>query len=497
MEQQKHKSIDCLNTALRDVHVSEQTQELRLSDGMPDIGRVICAWGQAILRSKEWHSDHIAFSGGMMIWVLYAPEDGTEERCVSTWIPFQNQWDLPEGLPEGTIRIQALPRFSDARSVSSRKMLIRAGISVMAEAFVPENSQISAPDNPEDGICILLSRYPVQLQKEAGEKTFLLDEELSLPDSAPKPQKLMYCCLEAASREVRVLADKLAFRGTGNLHMLYRSEDGQMHSWDFEIPFSQFAQLKEIYGSDAQGDIRYGVTSLEPELDETGKLRLKGGVVAQYLITDRQMLELVEDAYSPTRELKLHRENLQLPVLLDRHRTTLHPEQTIPAAAQRTAEVRFLPDFPRQRRNGEETVLECSGGFQVLYYAEDGMLRSGTSRWDGRDTVKAAEETRLSAVPMVSQARAGDGTEGITLKAELPMEITSSARQEIAMVTDLEAGTQQQPDPGRPSLILIRSGGQRLWDIAKENGSTMEAIRQANDFAEEPAANQMLLIPVV
>ena len=43
--------------------------------------------GQTILRGKEWRSDSVSFSGGMMVWILYAPEDGSEERCIDGWIP--------------------------------------------------------------------------------------------------------------------------------------------------------------------------------------------------------------------------------------------------------------------------------------------------------------------------------------------------------------------------------------------------------------------------
>ena len=63
----------CLETVLREVQNVEQTQEIKLSDGMPDIGRVLAAWGQTILRGKEWRSDSVSFSGGMMVWILYAP----------------------------------------------------------------------------------------------------------------------------------------------------------------------------------------------------------------------------------------------------------------------------------------------------------------------------------------------------------------------------------------------------------------------------------------
>ena len=92
----ERKAISCLNTALRQVQNSEQTLEMKLPEGMPDVGQVLTAWGQPILRSKEWRDDQVQFTGGMMVWVLYAPENGGEEQCVQGWIPFQMRWDLPE-----------------------------------------------------------------------------------------------------------------------------------------------------------------------------------------------------------------------------------------------------------------------------------------------------------------------------------------------------------------------------------------------------------------
>ena len=98
--QLKRSAVSSLDTRLQEVRNMEQSQEIKLTDGMPDVGRVLAAWGQAVLRGKEWHSDEISLSGGLMVWVLYAPEDGTAPRCIESWIPFQMRWDLPDDTPE-------------------------------------------------------------------------------------------------------------------------------------------------------------------------------------------------------------------------------------------------------------------------------------------------------------------------------------------------------------------------------------------------------------
>lgn len=492
----ERKSISCLDTALRQVQNSEQTMEIKLPEGMPDVGQVLTAWGQPIARSKEWREDMVQFSGGMMVWVLYAPEDGTQEQCVQGWIPFQMRWDLPENTPEGTLRLRCLPRFVDARSTSPRKILVRAGMAAMAEAFVPGDIVTAQPKERPEQVALLENTYPVRLMKEAGEKTFLMEEELYLPDSVPKIQQLITWRVSPRITDQRVLADKAVIRGNGNLHVLYRSETGQLHSWDFEVPFSQYTDLRGEYGADARMEIALMPTALELELRENGNLDLKGAMTAQYLITDKQPLTLVEDAYSPAWELTVSQEDLTPPVILENRRENIYGEQTISANANLTADVLFFPDFPRQRRTENGVELENSGQFQVLYYGEDGRLHGSAARWQDTQTIPADGSSRIVAIPMGADAQAITGNGKILTKAELPLELTTVTEQAIPMVTGVALGKQKQPDPNRPSLILRRAGDNRLWDIAKATNSTIDAIRRANGLSGEPVPEQMLLIPV-
>lgn len=490
------KTISCLDTAVRQVQNSEQTLEIKLQEGMPDVGQVITAWGQPVLRSKEWREDQVQFSGGMMVWVLYAPENGSEDQCVQGWIPFQMCWELPENTPEGILRLRGLTRFVDGRSTSPRKILVRAGMAVLAEAFAPRDLAVTQPKQRPEKLAMLENTYPIRLVKEAGEKTFSLEEELHLPDSVPKISQLISWRLSPKITDQRVLADKVVLRGSGNLHLLYRSETGQFHSWDFELPFSQYADLRGEYGSDARADFALMPTSLELELRENGNLDLRGGMTSQYLISDKVPVTLVEDVYSPSWNLSVTREALMPPVVLENRRENLYGEQTLSASGDLTADVQFLPDFPRQRRTQNGLELEYPGQFQVLYYGEDGRLQGAAARWEGKQTLPADENSRILAVPLAAEAQAITGNGRILVKTELPIELTAVAQQSIPMVTGVELGQPIQPDPNRPSLILRRAGECRLWDIAKATGSTMEAIRQANAFSGEPLPGQMLLIPV-
>ncbi len=490
-------NILCLNTVLQEQRSAEQTQEIKLSDGLPDIGQILAAWGQVILRSKEWRGDSIACSGGLMVWVLYEGEDGSGPQWIDTWIPFQLKWDLPEDTSEGSIRMDCRCRFVDARPVSARKIMIRAGVTGLAQALTEESVSVYEPQQAIPGVELLRSVYPVRLPKEAGERAFLQDEEIPFPDGAARPETLLCCRLSPRITDKKVLTDKMVFRGGTGLHVLYRCEEGRLHSVEMEAPFSQYAELQGEFGADAQGDLWLCPTSMEAELDDEKHLRLKCGMVAQYLITDKQPVEIIEDAYSPGSQLEMEQEQMELPAVLEARKENLYGEQTIRADGRELVDVTFLPDLPRQQRTDSGVDLAFPGTFQTLYYGEDGLLHASTARWEGNLSLNADENSRIRAIPMGTSAQGTIGSDSMTVKAELPVGIVTTARQSLPMVTGVTTGEQNQPDPGRPSLILRRAGENGLWDIAKSSGSTMDAIRKANQLNGEPAPGQMLLIPIL
>lgn len=492
----ERKQIAFLDTALSQVLNSEQTMEIKLQEGMPDVGKVLSAWGQPVLRSKQWQADTLQCSAGMMVWVLYAPEDGSQEQCVEGWIPFQLSWDLPEDTAEGTMRLRCLTRFVDGRSTSPRKILVRAGMAVLAEAFVPGSLFPAESKDRPDAVAMLEHTYPVRLRKEAGEKTFGLEEDLRMPESLPKIGRLITWRFQPRITDQRVLTDKAVLRGSGNLHVLYQSPEGQIHSWDFDLPFSQYMELRGEYGGEARMETALMPTSLELEPGDNGSLEFKGGMTAQYLITDKESLRLVEDVYSHGWELRVQQEELTPAVVLENRSENLYGELALPVGADLIADVQFLPDFPRQRRTEGAVELETSGQFQVLCYGEDGRLQGTGARWEGKQTIPADACCKIAAVPVWTEAQAVAGNGRILAKAETALELTTTAEQVMSMVTGVELGQQKQADPNRPSLILRRAGEGCLWDLAKSCGSTVEAIRRANGLTGEPDSRQMLLIPI-
>ena len=498
MELQFNKTVcPCLQKVISKPQTQEMTQELRLPDTMPDIGRILGCWGQILVRGKEWRTGGMTVSGGVMAWVLYAPEDGSQPQSLDAWIPFQMKWDFPETQRDGFIRVCPYLKAMDCRSLSARKMMIRSGVSIAGEAMEPVDVDIWYPDSIPEDVQLLMQTYPMDLPQEAGEKPFLLEEELVLPGNLPQLQKMVRCEIQPRIAEQKVMAGKLVFRGACSVHMLYASDDGELHSWDFEMPFSQLADLDRDYGPSASGEIDTVVTGFEQDKDAEGKVLLKCGVSAQYVICDRCMIKVVEDAYSNIRAVKQNQELLRLPVRLDIRRDEITVNQNVNSEGNTIVDAAAFWDCPVLRQSGNTAEAELTGQFQTIYMNESGVMQNASGQKQENWSMDSDPENQIWLKLIPGNLNTGFGPEGAQISMTLSLEAAVFSQRGIPMITSLELGETAEPDPSRPSLIIRRCNGSTLWELAKASGSTVEAICLANQLQQDPVSDQLLLIPVI
>ena len=491
------KPLQFLRKIVGQLRSQEQTSEVRLPDGLPDIGRVLGAWGQVIVRSKEWNSDRMTVSCGVMAWVLYAPEDEDGVRSVEAWLPFSMNWDLPDTKYDGKIMVSCQLHSVDARSISARKLMVRASLGALAEAWLQGEEVVSVPGDVPEDVKILTSSYPLLLPKEAGEKAFLLEEQVDFPASGPKAEKLLHYSLHPEIVDKKVMAGKVVFRGTAVVHLLYRGEDGSLCTWDYEFPFSQYADLDGEYEEDATIFVQPCVTSLDMLLSEDGSLQIKAGILGQYLLYERSVLAVAEDAYSLRRTISLKQEELQIPAVLDQVSQVIHGEQTVREDVQRIVDLAFFLESAYPERAEDSVSLSIPGQFQMLYYDPEGELRCVNAPWKGEWSQRAAEACAVDMLVIPTGKPMGMiGAGSVNLRMDLTVNAATTSGQGFSMITGMEMGEAEKPDPNRPSLILRRKGSDRLWDVAKKTNSTVEAIMTANQLDGEPGDDCVLLIPV-
>jgi hypothetical protein len=491
----QQETCACLRRLVNQTNSQEQTQEVKLPEGMPDIGRVLGAWGQILIRGKEWNSGDANVTGGVLAWVLYVSEDGSDLRSVDTWIPFQTRWEFPEARRDGAIHIWPLLSGIDARCVSARKIMLRCQIGVHGQVLEPSPLTLYTPNQIPEDVQLLINSYPSMLPVEAGEKQFLIQQE---QEGLRDIQKLLRYEADVAVTEQRIIGSRLVFRGNCCLHALYCDASEQIKTADICVPFSQFAELDSAYSDTAQADVQVVVTAMDLESDEQGNWKFQCGATAQYTVSDRIMVQMVEDAYSTCRKVEMETEKLLLPARLERHTETAQITGEWTGEYRQVLDVQWYSGHPETIRSGDRSQTVMPNIFQILYTDSDGVLQTAIvkerAQWD--------TDVDMDAQVQFGWMRCGrpDTSEDsgeIRLRQELALCRETDAQEPHLLVSGLSMGEMDERSEQCPSVILRRMDRKRLWDIARDCGSTVEAIRQANGMESEPEQNQMLLIPVI
>ena len=172
-------------------------------------------------------------------------------------------------------------------------------------------------------------------------------------------------------------------------------------------------------------------------------------------------------------------------------------ENSVQADVQQIVDVTFNPRFGEQERTDSGISLVLPGQMQMLYYDTEGMLQGVTAPWESKWGMPVSVDCRVDAlITPAGKPQVIPGAGNVYLRAEVNVNVVTTAGQGITVVAGAEIGEPDKINPNRPNLILCRIGKRRLWDIAKQCGSTVEAIQKANCLQGEPDCEAILLIPI-
>ena len=492
----KKTTAPCLRMIAGGIQTREETQEIRLPDDMPDIGRVICCWGQVYVRSKEWRSDGVRISGGVTVWTLYAPDDGSAPRSVECWVPYQARWDYSESARDGFVCVQPLLKSIDARSVSAKKLIVRVCVSLKGEALEPGQWENSIAEEMPEDVQLLSNTYPVDIPSEAGEKLFQVEYEDGLPDAVLQTGRILYYNANPVVAECKVMANRLVFRGNAAVHILYRDDSEELKSLDVDMPFSQYAELEREHSGSCTAKVLPLITGIEFVMEENRPI-LRCSVAAQYVIQDRQMVAVVEDGYSTKRNLQLERQTVSVPACLDSRSEQVNLEWDSGLRGVKVLDEFWLVSHPESLQAGDSLQMTMPGVCQILYLDEEDRIQCQQGKMSAQWNFNSASGNRVLPEIVMPQ-RPSFQNMGGTIQTELNYAVEMEIHSELEMesVSAVQLGENLLPDPERPSLIVCRAGNTGLWELAKENKTTVSAILAANGLHEEPVMDQMVLVPI-
>ena len=455
-------------------HISAATESADsiVPDTFPDIGRIVCAYGTAVIKDQTPQNDRLLVSGTVQTTVLYEPENGGKLRRLSVPVTFAHIEEC-EGLTAESIcstvcRIAAV----DAEAMNSRKVSVSVQLCFLTEGYCKAECDVT--ESVElDGIECLSHLQSITLLEQVRSYPVTILDDIQLADAAELSLLHTDCTMQVS--ECRAMHGRIIVKGEAVLHCLAMQEDDAVRVLNSSTPFTQILELPEAE-EDALTAVRMTVSEADCRLESDG------------------MLRCIEDMYLPGKELAAQAEHPVLQNMPSAQPFTSEGSETL-QTAQHVSHVIAAQAVCCGAKRVSESELQIKAGVRVLYLSDEQQL-CAVQRLVPL-TMPYSEAGEPEELTLSARATAA-GERGLLLTVTANGAAATQERVTFCHISALEIKPKESSHNGVTLVLKQINGEERLWDIAKNCGTTEQAIRCANDLPAEAerVQNAMLLIPI-
>lgn len=489
--------------------------DYNVPDYRPDIVKVLKERGE--LRFDEIKAGNGAawIKGSMIFKVLYrSDQENGKISCLRGEIPFQEKLNM-DGLTEyDKVKVSGEMEDITIGVINSRKLNVRAVVVLKgtAEADMDEEltTGLTEPEDYEQNkqncemLRLIMAERDMCRQKS----------EIVLPSSKPNVHEILWRSIELRNVESFLKNGSIGVTGEVLVAVLYTEAEGERLQWyETTVPLECSAP-QEVPEGDNVYKVKVTPVSMELEAkqDYDGEERILTMELALDMdirIWREETVELLEDVYSLKKNVIPERkeqilENLKIKNfakyrLMEQMELSENHEKILQiCACEGTV---FLE---KSEITPEGVLAEGIVAVELLYITPDDNMPVGTAKEiypfsQVLEVPDAGENTRIELDCGIEQLSAIMlDQEHIEIKAVIQLDLI--AFDEIKC-RNIERLTEEPLDMEKlqnsPGLIgYIAKPGDRLWDIAKENHTTVEEIMETNQLKEGQltAGDQILII---
>lgn len=483
-------SIKYYDKRLARLSVCTEASDSIVPDTFPDIGHVICAYGTAAVKDQTPQNGRLLVSGMVQATVLYQPEGGGGLRRLTVPITFAHIEECDGLDAEAVCFVCCRVASVDAVPVNSRKLSVSAQLCFEAEGYCSAACELTESiELPQ--IELKCSPQAVTLVEQVRTCPITVLEDVTMQDAAGMQLLHSICTMRAS--ECRAMHGKVVLKGEAEVQCIALREDDTVRVLTSNTPFTQILEMPEA----EEGDMiaaKLAVKEADCRLEADGLLSYTVSATALLLLRRARSVQQIDDLYLPGRALEMAEEQVMmhsLPAPITFAGETTETIQTV----QRVSSVVAAGAVCCMAKRAAADALQMTAAVQVLYLDEERQLCAVQRTLPV--SIPCAVPGALSQIELTARA-AGAGENGMLLT--LAASGAAAAEEHVAFrhITKLEAGKVHHAEDGVTLVLRYIEQEQPLWEIAKSCGTTMDAIRRANELPADAASvsKAMLLIPI-
>lgn len=479
--------------------------DFNVPDSKPDAVRIINEKCFVELDQKKALTGRLVLSGEVKFRVLYVSSEADNRvQYLRGSIPLEESVNM-ENLEEmDNVEVRIVPEDFQVSLINSRKISLKVLLNVVAECQELSDEAIVVDLEAEDNVYtkkeMVQNLNLLALKKD----TLRIRETLTLENGRPNIYEMLWEDVKFSQMDIQSGEGELTVRGNMEAFVLYAGEE-EGHGMQWVTATFPIERKVDCQGAKegAVCDIKWAVEQVEmsvaPDYDgEERCVHIDGILGLNIRIMEEEETPILTDAYSTAEEVSLKKAkanweslllNNESRVRVNRKLKLREDKEKIEQSCHATGNA--LVEQVKQSENG----LDISGSIMlnVLYMTVDGSMPFDCVREkvpfslhvdaDGIDNdceifVRGEVEQVEVSMNSAEELEAVIGLQIHTL-------ILCKPKAECVVSVDVQSLDMErlQNLPGMVGYMV--QPGDSLWEIAKENHTTVDKIMELNDLSQE------------
>ena len=483
----------------------------------PDMKEVLGVDAKATITNKEVLGDKVMVEGTLNYIVFYLPKDealieGPMNKIHSVIFTdkFTNYLELNSDEHNVWFDVECEIEHIEANWMNERKVGIDGVMTLNWEMY--QNGEFEYVEDIEGRDDIQILKKQEMLTGIKGEKEIDLIGKTMLKITMDKPpiEEVLKCTMTIHKKEIKLVEDKFYVGCYCKINILYKAEethelvciqDDIYLSKEEELPgiSADMFTLLNLYVKD------YDCVVGEDDLGENRIVNIEVLIKGNIKVYDKNNFEMIKDAYSPTMNLELKKENKSFG---DVHsvvstETVVKDNIKIKNNEDRIEEIIYVSASPFiLEKDIKDDRIKIEGVIKLLIIykiaGEELNYRILVDEIPFNTAVDVRNtKPEMSVIVKVCLESIDSIIEGnsISIRANLGFLVKVCYKRNVEVGVDV-IEVEGEPKEKKASITIYVVGEKdTLWDLAKKYNTTTDELKKLNDIEEEVKVGCKIIIP--
>lgn len=471
--------------------------DMIVPDSKPDILNTICTSGIASIYKKEAQQDKVRIDGTINTYIMYMP-DGVEDtvRGLNTSVDFSENINVKNCEEGMNVVIDVKIKSIECKVLNGRKIGIKATLEVNLKVYGGENVEIVNDILDKTNIQMLKEELKVNSLVGQGSTKIYAKENIQIDnmDNLAEILKAQVCICD---KDIKVSYNKILAKAEAEIRLLYLTEDNRICTVNYKVPVVGFIDIQDVTEDDIC-DVNYEIKNIiiKPNSQDEHSIYVEIEIEVSCQVYAEKQINLIQDMYSPTKILNFNQK--QISTMTDKRNVSelRHVREKINIKdidGLNLVDVDVNPVLINENKINSKILYEIELNLRFIFVDTRKQINIKEVKIPFEYTVENIQNGELLNTDTCMEIEekdfiiqdGGDINCNIDIKTDTNMYRTAN----INMIDSIDDSSERE-EQDYSIMIYVVKKGDTLWNIAKEFGSTVDAIAKVNGIE-----NRDLIIP--